>query len=52
MSIDAAPGDYSLTLGDLPVTLKVEELKMPGRPTISFYVGFQSYSILCGHRLD
>ncbi len=52
VSMDAAPGDYLLTLGDLPVTLEVEESKMPERPTVPFYVGLQPYPILCGHRLD
>lgn len=52
VSTDAAPGHYSLTLGDLPVALRVENIKMPDRPTVPLYIGFQSFSALCGHRLD
>lgn len=46
-----APGNYSFTVGDLPVTLVVNSLTMPASPSLPVYVGLEPTKVFAAHGL-
>lgn len=46
-----APGTYQVKIVDLPVSLKVNSLTMPARPSVPMYAGLMPYKVLQGHKL-
>lgn len=50
--VAAAPGPYSITVGDMTVSVTVESKTMPVRPTVPLYMGIQPFPILAAHNLS